>query len=121
MNSGCKLYGQTRALAETLITDPKATALVHYIHEWTVQRQREWMLNWAKSFPELADWEQRTTFRKFDEKPVLETLPKITIDEWLEMPEIPPEFWLEHDRVNKLRAKLSGLDPETYNPAKEKR
>jgi hypothetical protein len=115
-----KLYAQAQSMASTLLMSATHTCLMIYVHESSAERVKEWLREWSVSFPALADWEKRVTFRHFDERPKLETLPKMTFDEWVDMPEIPPELWSANERLNRMWDLLSGADPEIFKREKEK-
>ena len=104
-----KTYGQAQSMAANLVGDPKCTVIFVYLYESQAQRIREWMRGWAKSLPELADWEQRIKFHSFNAEPVLETLPKITVDE---MQEFPPDVVDAYKKVFEL-IEQAGREKET--------
>ena len=118
MTHSGRTYGQAIAIALRLATDPQNTSTVVYIQERTPQRIREWMHEWAKQFPALADWEQRLTFQHINELSKPKILPNITIDEWPEMPKIPPEVWSMQERLIRQCEILDGADPEIFKEKK---
>ena len=115
-----KTYGQAQSIASTLLQWPTHTALVIYKDDSTAESIKGYLREWVPAFPYLADWEKRVTFRKFDEKPKLETLPKITIDEWPEMPMVPREVWDHLERLNRGIGIITGADPQILKQEKEK-
>jgi hypothetical protein len=119
MTHGGKLYAQAQSMASTLLFSATHTCLMIYVHESSAERVKEWLREWSVSFPALADWEQRVTFRRFDERPKLETLPKMTYDEWIDMPMVPDEVWDAMRYLNRNAGLLNGAAPEFLKQAKE--
>jgi hypothetical protein len=115
-----KLYWQAVAIAGMLLEDPKHTAMLVYAKEPTAERVRVYLREIASNFPGMEDWEQRVKFQNVNDKPKLETLPKITVDEWVDMPVIPHELLSANERLNRMCDLLSGADPEIFKRAKEK-
>ena len=118
MTHSGRTYGQAKALASELILHPTHHAMVVYIHDATADVIKGYLREWVPSFPALADWEKRVTFRNFNEKPKLETLPKITIDEWPEVPSIAEQFWDAHERLQRQAEILYGADPKLFKEKK---
>jgi len=106
-----KLYAQAQSMASTLLMSATHTCLMIYVHESSAERVKEWLREWSVSFPALADWEKRVTFRHFDERPKLETLPKMTYDEWPEIPMVPDEVWDAVKYLKRNAGFLNGADP----------
>ncbi len=120
MTRGGKLYAQAQNMASTLLMSATHTCLMIYVHESSAERVKEWLREWSVAFPAIADWEKRVTFRRFDEKPKLETLPMMTYDEFPEMPMVPDEVWDAMKRLNRMCELVNGADPAIFQQAKEK-
>ena len=114
------LWEQAHCIAARLASGPEETATVVYLNESTATRLRGFLREIAVNVSAIADWETRVKFQNVNDRPKLETLPKITVDEWVEMPVIPPELLSANERLNRMCDLLSGADPEIFKREKEK-